>query len=215
MKSMLNFVLLIVLCAAMIVPFGGCGMTLDEAKGHREALATEIQIGDDLAASLAEERDAALLRAEKAEAALDEARAEAEQATAKMLGDRLADVNEYLAPQREVLAKWDERIANWDDSQPNDLGFLTDVGSTLLPFLPAPTQGPAVLVVGVAGVLGRLLNRSKALNSLAASTVKLANDHPEVATAIKAAGATLRSIQSSGARNAVDAAQGKTIKLPV
>lgn len=215
-RSTVNFGLIAVICAVLMIPFGGgCGVTKEEAQGHRDVLAGEIEVGQDLVASLEEERDAALARADAAEQAEREAQAEAERAVAAMLEERIEDVNAYLAPQEEVLAAWDERIANWDETQANDLGLITDAGAAILPFLPAPAQGPAVLGVAVAGVIGRLLNRSKALNSLAESTVKLANENPEVSSAIKGAAATLRSIQTAGARKAVDAAQGKGVKIPV
>lgn len=197
----------------VIVGGKGC-MTFEQAQATRDTVAVGVEHGDALAASLAEERDAALARAEAAEQAADAARAEAERATAAKIQTAIDKVDEYLAPARENLVAWDKALANWDEAS-SGAGLVGEIGETVLPFLPLSWQAPGVMVLGIGGVLARLIQKSNGLNSLARSTVKLADEHPEVAEAIKASSSLLDKIQNRAAKAAIDAAQGKKAALPV
>jgi hypothetical protein len=191
----------------------GC-MTEQQARGIRDSVAIGVDTGDGLAASLAEEREAALARAQAAEAALDTARAEAELATAAKLQDTMDEVNEWLAPAKANLAAWDEALTDWDSAS-SGAGIVGQIGSSVLPFLPPGWQAPAVMVLGIGGALARAMNRSGALKSLAGSTVKLAETSPEARAAFEAGADLLNKLQNPAAKAAIDAAQGTKKSLPI
>lgn len=199
--------------AGFVISGNGC-MSEEQARGIRDTVAVGVDTGDALAAGLTEERDAALQRAEAAEAALDAARAEAERATAAKLQQSLDAVNEYLEPAKANLAAWDEALENWDEASAG-AGMVGEIGSTVLPFLPPGTQAPAVMVLGVGGAMLRAWNRASGLKSLANSTVKLAEENPTANDAFKAGAELLRKMQNPAARAAIDAAQGQKKSLPI
>lgn len=201
--------------AAILLRGPGCtSMSREDAQANRDEAAVWVGAGTDLRADLSGQLDAARMRLEDALDALEMQRAAAEQANIALLEVSIARADEWLAPAGAVLAAWDEKLETWDEGQ-GGAQLIGQIGGAVLPFLPPGWQAPAVLILGIGGSLARAANRSKALNSLAASTVKLADRDPTAKELFASNADALRQTQTPGARAAIDAAQGKRSRLPI
>jgi hypothetical protein len=193
----------------ILVTLGAC-VTQEDVQKARDTTAIVVEETQALFDSVREERDAALLRAEQAVITRDIARAEAESLFAAQLDERLGDIQMTLDMGNEALERFDESLANWEGPG----GLLQSFGEMALPFVPAPAQGGVVTALGIGGLIVRLVQKSKGLNSLALSTVKLAEKNESVARAIQDNAEMLRDKQSGAARKAIDSAQnGKKMSI--
>lgn len=201
--------------AYLVMASPGCStLSREDAQAMRDDTAAGIEEGTALRGTLALELAETRVRLDAAIAEADEARAEAERKNAELLETSIARVDSFLEPASASLEVWDTALATWD-SQGDGAALIQTIGSKVLPFLPVEFQAPGLLVVSIGGAVWRLMQRSKSLNSLARSTVVLADKVPAVKDAISANADMLRVLQSTGAKAAVDAAQGKKLALPV
>lgn len=125
------------------------------------------------------------------------------------LGKQAEAADAVIVKAEGIVTALDAQIAEWDAGGAQ-LPILDTVGDTLLPFLPPQYQTPAVMAIAGLGLIGRLIQRSNALNSLSKSVVKLADNSPAVRDAISSNAATLNQIQTKTAKKAIDKAQAKS-----
>lgn len=181
--------------------------TLDSVKASQEAALAEaarleivrkaaVDAGDLIAAA-----DAASLRDAYTEAA-------------DKMTQTIAGASEAIETGERLLDSLDEQLAEWDAGG-SGVPVVDEIGSVVLPFVPPPYRAPAVLGFGLIAAGLRAWQSRKALNSLAKSSVKLAEKHPEVASAIAAEKQMLDEKQTPTAKRAIDAAQGKAKALPI
>lgn len=181
--------------------------TLEDARAAEEAAWAEaerleaVRQGAIAAGDLIAAEDAASLR-------------DAYKEAAGIFTETIGQAAEIVETGETMLAAFDAQLEQWD-SGGSGVPLVDEIGAVVLPFVPQPYQGPAVLAFGVIGIALRAVQSRRALNSLAKGSVKLAEKHPEVANAIAAEKAMLDQKQTKTAKRAIDAAQGKATALPI
>ena len=176
-------------------------LLITEARAERDEARTRLE-------TAVSERDAARAAGDDAASDAAQARADGNQSFIDVIDSKLPAIESALAVAIETRNSLDSY------SSGGVAGFIDSVGSTILPFLPPGAQGPGVAILGVGGLLARLFQKSKALNSLAESTVRLAREDSGVASAIKTNAEMLRRTQTKTAGRAINAAAGNGIRLP-
>lgn len=119
--------------------------------------------------------------------------------------ERLADQLAARAADLEKVLKAAE------ESGGETAGILESIGQQVLPFLPPGAKGPAVLVVGIGGLIARLVQRSQALKGVIGSIEKAKKESPEFADAFTKAAPVIAGNQPPSAQKAVDAVQAKRL----
>jgi len=123
--------------------------------------------------------------------------------------------HERLANQLSARADDVEKVLKAaSESNGEAAGIVESIGKQVLPFLPPTAQGPAVLIVGIGGLIARLVQRSNALKGVIGSIEKAKQASPEFAAGFKAAAPIINDAQPSVSKRAVDAVQDKKL-LPI
>lgn len=186
---------------------------LDETKASLEESRQAEAEARAKALELALELEQALLDGDAAKAEVLEAQIEGYTTFADGLDKTIENAEEVVEKADAIVAALDLQIEEWNTGGSN-LPIIDEIAKTVLPFLPPEAQVPGVLSIGIVGLFARLVQRSKALNSLSKSMVTLASKAPEVQSAISANASTLDAIQTPTAKKAIDRAQEKRA-LPI
>lgn len=116
----------------------------------------------------------------------------------------IEDIRDNLADARDELEAARQ--------QAEQTGIVDTIAGYALPFIPPPYQQLVLLGLPIAGLIerwGKAKRSGKALDSLAKSTVNLANDNWHVRQAIENNRYKLANTQTPLAKKAIDKAQGK------